>query len=202
MAPSESRRPKLKASPALVVANAGKPSAARMRAEPASQGVGDNEGTGRRVQRDELHRLGVLTRPRTAHGCSVFGQTLCHANPPMTGRFDFDSTQHLITATLIKAGGLKGNRIEYGCRAAASLRFLLRFFHDQATYSLTSGAVRQEQQVDEEQAERGAAEQPANHFLRSWVRDQNTERLPVPVPGHRLIVSSETAFNDDFGIGI
>ena len=107
---------------------------------------------------------------------SLHGKCLGHAEPGMAGRSTLDPTENPIAETCVKAGSLKGDRVEHGGETASMLRLPFRPFHDLTADPMTSQPIGQEERIDEEQAERGSPEQTSNHLLRGCIGNQNGER--------------------------
>src|SRR5713101_1544601 len=84
------------------------------------------------------------------------GNVLVMTEPGMAGRSTLDLVENPIAETFVKAGGLKGDREEHGGGAASILRLLLCPFHDLTSDPMASEPIGQEEQIDEEQAERGS----------------------------------------------
>src|SRR5260370_20476833 len=100
----------------------------------------------------------------------------------MTRRIAFDPAEHFIPLSLVKTGSLESYRGQHGPGATPSPRFGFCHPNHSAAKPAFARALRQEEDVDKQQAHRGPAEEPADYFLRLGIRDQTasgrTSRYP------------------------
>ena len=107
--------------------------------------------------------LGVQ-RLMTLDQHDFFLQRLGHADAGMAGRRTFDPAKHPVTAPLIEARCLKGDRVEHGGRAPTLLRFGLDGFDDLRAEPIASQCFGQEEQVDEQETKRSTSRQTPDNL--------------------------------------
>src|SRR5205085_6425100 len=101
------------------------------------------------------------------------GQLLGHVETRMAGRLTLDAGGDLPTLLLIEARRLKVERGQHRAGTAASPSFLLCHGEDPAAKSIAPQILRQKKPIHPQQAERRAAEEAADDFLRVGIADED-----------------------------
>src|SRR5260370_13837809 len=102
-------------------------------------------------------------------------QLLGHEDARGAGRLARDAAEFAIAVLLVEAGSLEADGVEHGAAAAALTRLGLRELEDSAAEPAAAERGRQEHQIDEQQADRGAAQETPPHFAPLRVREPDRQ---------------------------
>src|SRR3954447_14671794 len=110
-----------------------------------------------------------------------------HENPARAGRMARDLTQPAPAIALVKARRLEADRVEHGGPAAALPSLFLERAQDFSAQPGTAQPLGQKEQIEEEQAERRAADCTADDSAGQRVLNDNGERTTVADAGDDVV---------------
>src|SRR5262249_50601271 len=94
-----------------------------------------------------------------------------------------NGSQDAVPVAVVETGRLEADRVEERRRAAAPAPFVLGELEEPAAHATPAELLRQEEQVDEEDAERGVAGDAAERRVRLGVARDDVERPAIRDPG-------------------
>ena len=98
-----------------------------------------------------------------------------HEDAAGAGRITRDRSERTVAMPLVEAWCLEADRVQHGRGAAPPPRFVLGGRQDPAPQLLAAQRVRHIEEVDEENTERRAPEQAADHLLGRRIGHQDGE---------------------------
>jgi len=117
-------------------------------------------------------------------------------------RIAFDTPQLAVSQACVEVRRLEGDGEEHRGGAAASAGLLFGHGHDFAAQALSPRSRRQEDQVDEENAERRPADKPADDFACLGAANQHSQRAGIDEAGLFPVVAREAVLDDGLALRI
>src|SRR5215467_11985334 len=139
-------------------------------------------------------------RGRAVTPCRLFRQALAvTASPERLRQEDARGARRIarngpedaVPVALVETGRLEADRVEERRRAAAPAPLVLGELEEAATYATPAELLRQEDQVDEEDAERGVAGDAAERGVRLRSARDDVERSTVRDPALLSVVAPQ-----------
>src|SRR5215467_11943653 len=139
-------------------------------------------------------------RGRAVTPCRLFRQALAvTASPERLRQEDAAGARRIarngpegaIPVALVETGRLEADRVEDRRRAAAPAPLVLGDLEEAAAYATPPELLRQEEQIDEEDAERGVAGEAAERRVRFRVARDDVERPAIRDPALLSVVAPQ-----------